>query len=183
MNATSKFDDKKLPALGRALRAFKNARVRVGILSGAKVGRYDIEKTTQDKFNNPTLGIVHEFGSKLRNIPARSFLRMPLTLFLPKRIQQIGIAVWRALVIQNGPLLALKQLGVAGENVVQEAFETGGFGRWAKWSPRYASWRMRFERARSKLIGPLQPGSLLILSGQLRRSVTSRVYQDSRTTA
>ncbi len=66
---------------------------------------------------------------------------------------------------------------------MQEAFETGGFGTWAKWSPRYARWRAGFERARSKLIGPLRPGSILILSGQLRRAVTSRVYQDGRTEA
>ncbi len=183
MNATTKLDDRKLTALGRELRAFKNARVRVGILGGEKTSRYDIEKTNQDKLNNPTLGAIHEFGSKLRNIPARSFLRMPLTLFLPKRIQQIGVAVWRALVVQSGALLALKQLGVAAENTVQEAFQTGGFGRWPKWSTSYARWRMRYERARSKVIGPLQPGSLLILSGQMRRAVTSRVYADARTPA
>ncbi len=183
MNATVTHKDEQMTALRAALAIFSKARVRVGVLSGSKNERYDIEKTAQDPFNNATLGAAHEFGVKSRNLPPRSFLRMPLMLHLPKEIDNIGREVWRLLVIQKGPLLALKQLGVLGENVVQQAFQTGGFGQWPKWSARYARWRSGYERARSKLIGPLRPGSLLILSGQLRRSVTSRVYSDARTAA
>ncbi len=183
MTAKTTLDDSQLTALGAALRLFSKARVRVGVLAGEKTTRHDIEKENQDKINNPTLGAAHEFGVKSRNLPARSFLRMPLMLFLPRQVDNIGRDVWRLLVVQKGPLLALKQLGVLAENVVQQAFETGGFGQWPKWSPRYARWRSRYERARSRLIGPLRPGSLLILSAQLRRSITSRVYSSANTPA
>jgi hypothetical protein len=159
--------------LRQALQTARNARVRVGVL-GNKADRFD-DAGSKQKLNNPSLGLTHEFGSMTRNIPARSFLRMPLRTRLPARMEQIGRAFWRAMILKRGPLYALRALGVEAENIVQEAFETGGFGHWPKWSPRYARWRAAYERARSKLVGPLRPGSLLILSAQLRRAITSRV--------
>ena len=157
------------------LHSARSARVRVGVL-GNRADRFD-EDWNKEKLNNPSLGLVHEFGSKTKNIPARSFLRMPLMTRLPKRLDQIGRAFWRAMILKTGVHTALKALGVEGETVVQEAFETGGFGTWPAWSKRYAAWRRRHElRLRAKgSTGPITGGGLLILSHQLRRSITSRV--------
>ncbi len=164
---TSGFDDVR-----RALAEGRSLRVKVGVL-GNKAERQD-EDWNKEKINNPTLGAIHEFGSKTRNIPARSWLRMPLTLFLPKRVDQIGRHVWRALILRRGLKEALKDLGVLAESVIQEAFATGGFGQWAPLSARYARWKMAFTRRKSGKIGPVRI-AILILSGQLRKSVTSRV--------
>lgn len=165
----------QMQALSRALTAARSARVRVGIL-GNKAERLD-EDWNKEKINNPTLGAVHEFGSKKRGIPARSFLRMPLTLHLPNEVDKIGRAVWRRLVIEKSVVLALKQLGALAELVVQRAFETGGFGSWPGYSKRYGRWKELFTRKKTGTlakIGPVQL-ALLILSGQMRKAVTSKV--------
>lgn len=174
MNYT-RLEMNQFEALSRALEDAGKARVRVGIL-GNKAERFD-EDWNKEHTNNPTIGLVHEFGSKKDNIPARSFLRMPLMLYLPKKLDQIGKAAWRNLVIQKSVPLALKQLGVLGENVVQEAFATGGFGQWPGYSARYGRWKELFTRNKTKTMGMIGPVrlALLVLSGQLRRSVTSRV--------
>lgn len=168
-----RLDTKKMSELREALRVGSNWRVKVGCLGGGKAGRWG---PGSGVMNNPSLGAVHEFGSKLRHIPARSFLRVPLLLKLPERIDQIGRDVWRSLVLNRGLTEALRLLGVLGEQIVQEAFATGGFGQWAPLSPRYARWKMAFtrQRARKAGLGPVQI-AILILSAQLRKSVTSRV--------
>lgn len=160
--------------LRKTLHEGRSMRVRVGVL-GNKAERLD-EDWNKEKINNPTLGAVHEFGSKLRNIPARSFLRMPLLLMLPKRISEIGRAVWRGLVFEHGLEFALKRLGIAGESIVQEAFATGGFGQWAPLSPRYRRWKEAFTRKKTGKKGPVSV-AILILSAQLRKAVTSRVVK------
>lgn len=155
----------ELRAVRAELKRAESARVKVGIL-GDKAGRWG---PGSGDMNNPSLGVVHEFGSIKRGIPARSFLRMPLMTRLPGKIDEIGREVWRKLILDKGAINALKALGVIAENLVQRAFETGGFGQWPKLSPRYARWKAALVRARGGRV------SILILTGQLRRSVTSRV--------
>lgn len=152
----------QMKALRVELDKAKGARVRVGIL-GNKAARWG---KGSGVLNNPTLGLTHEFGSIKRNIPARSFLRVPLMTRLPREIDVIGRSVWREMIVGKGVLNALRALGVIGENTVQRAFETGGFGKWAPLSPRYARWKQ-------KIVGKNM--TLLVLSGQLRRSITSSV--------
>jgi hypothetical protein len=153
----------------------RDAHVRVGILaSGGHVGRENEEWNKED-INNPTLGLVHEFGSASNNIPPRSFLRVPLATELPTRMRQIGKKVWQSIINGQGLAVALKELGIAGENVVQGAFNSNGYGRWQAWSASYAHWRAAYMRKRSKIMGPVGPGSILILSGQLAKSITSEV--------
>lgn len=147
---------------------FKKARVRVGVLKGAP-SRADSDKS------NAEIGFYHEFGSNARNLPARSWLRMPLYTVLPKRITRVGRDLWRSMVEQGDTLKALQSLGVVAEGVVQEAFSTNGFGRWAPWSKRYALWRLRRAISLAKPGAKVSVGNILVLSGQLRRAVSSRV--------
>lgn len=165
-------------ALKAALEVGKRARVRVGIL-GENAKRVN----DANGMNNPTLGAVHEFGSKTHNIPARSFLRVPLTFRLPAEVDKIGREVWRALVLKRGLTEALKALGVLAESIVQRGFETGGYGKWAPWSRRYAREREMQARvarpahngkAGKGFIGPIRL-AILIKSGELRQAITSRV--------
>ena len=55
----------------------------------------------------------------------------------------------------------LELLGVYGESIVQEAFETGGFGTW--------------EPLSQETVEAKGSNSILIDTAQLRRSITSKV--------
>lgn len=176
-----RFNVDDMKKLGAALHSARSARVRVGVL-GNKAERRQLdnlghEAWDKENFNNPTLGFWHEFGIKTKNLPARSFLRLPLMTELPKHIATIGRAFWRNFILKRDVPTALKALGVEGENTVQRAFETQGFGAWPQWSAGYASFRRALEKRRraKNTHGKITGGSLLILSGQLRRSITSRV--------
>lgn len=179
MNATVKLDVEKMRALRVELDKIKGARVKVGLL-GAHSERFD-EDWNKQPLNNPTLGLIHEFGTKgplgtigtpdaavsevpLRArapIPARSFLRMPLLTRLPDELDKIGRAVWRALIVKEGGLAGLKALGELAVGVVQRAFETGGFGQWAPLSP------VTISRKKSSAI--------LIDTDYMRKAVTYEV--------
>lgn len=107
--------------------------------------------------DNPSLGFQHEFGNPDTNLPERSFLRMPL-------MTQMGEILkfdWLRRIRMTGVKSAVKLLGVMGEETVQEAFATGGFGQWPALRPR------TIQRKGSSRI--------LIDSAQLRKAVTSRV--------
>ena len=167
-----------LDALNLDIRNNRGAYVKVGILSGKKTGR-----SGGGDLDNPNLGATHEFGSFGRKIPSRSFLRMPLSSELPHRMNAIGRDVWQAIIDKEGLRMALKKLGVYGEKTVQAAFDSNGFGRWTGWSSAYGRWRelqWRTQKGkvkrgkRMRLIGPVQL-AILVLSGQLAESITSKV--------
>ncbi len=111
--------------------------------------------------SNAALGLIHEFGSISKNIPARSFLRMPI-MMKGKDIttQMSGSSVRNA--VESGNFKKVFQiLGIIGEGLVKSAFSTGGFGQWAENKP-----------ATIRRKGSAAP---LIDTGQLRRSITSDV--------
>lgn len=102
---------------------------------------------------NAEIGIVHEKGSLSRNIPRRSFLEVPIFLKSRQLFKDTQILLDN-LVTQNLKK-SYKALGIAGEKIVQEAFDTQGFGNWQKLKYR--------------------DGSPLIDSHQLRDSISSAV--------
>ena len=131
---------------------------RVGVL-GKKTSRKDKLPIT-----NAGIGLVHEKGSRTRNIPRRSFL-VDTFFFQGNRLISIKqhLAHW----FMSGEYSAerLKKiytlLGIHAENLVQKAFETGGFGKW---------------KALSKTtIARKKSSAILIDTAQLRRSITSDV--------
>ena len=77
----------------------KHLKTHVGIL-GDKNARKDIERAASGKaktiqgskatWTTAQIGFVHEFGSYTLKIPERSFLRVPLMLFLGKAINEAG---------------------------------------------------------------------------------------------
>lgn len=110
---------------------------------------------------NAEIGLIHEKGSFSRNIPRRSFLLMPL------QQKAIGLNKLRAFLWKNftSGKINLKKayalLGIGAENVIQKAFQTGGFGKWPDIS------QVTKDRKKSSAI--------LIDTAQLRRAVSSRV--------
>lgn len=111
--------------------------------------------------SNATVGAAHEYGTS--KMPARSFLRMPLTEYLNKYLEKSGVFSEHHLkqLLKEGNLIPLfKTIAVQAEAVVAEAFDTGGFGKWAKWkNPNYKN----------------NTGQVLVDTQQLRNSITSEV--------
>jgi phage gpG-like protein len=155
-NAAGKvsFDIGDLRALARSIKASKSMRVRVGLFPN-KAARKESEIT------NPVIGAIHEFGSKVHNIPARSWLRMPIMLYFRPTVEGKGRAWWRSSLSTKGMASTLKKLGICAENTIQNAFETGGFGQWRPLS------KATIEAKGSSAI--------LIDTGELRKAVASKV--------
>jgi hypothetical protein len=100
---------------------------RVGILA-EKTSRSGSDKSAP---TNAEIGAAHEFGTA--NLPRRSFLRMPIAMKLEKYMDESGAFSDDALkrVIKEGSILTwIKKMGIVAEAVVQDAFNTGGFGQW-----------------------------------------------------
>ena len=105
--------------------------VKVGILgaNGIKIVKTKDGKESKERLTEATLGAIHEYGSKKRNIPSRSFLRMPIQKEFRNKIvknSKFKDALQRMTIEEiNG------HIGETSVAIVNEAFATGGFGEWA----------------------------------------------------
>lgn len=148
-----KLDDKKLR---RTIAAVKDSVVSIGVLSK--------NATRADGLNNAQLGLVNEVGGITADgklIPARSFLRVPLTFGMPKHKAKIAEAVFAGAVADDMPM-AMDIVGNIGVRVVDDAFATGGNGEW----------RPNAEETLRKKAPATNP---LIWHGDLRKSVAYEV--------
>lgn len=143
-------DIKGLESISKELKT--NAYVKIGILGN--------KNSRAGKNNNASIGLTQEFGSASKNIPERSFLRMPLKEKMPKRLSEIGKEAMLGIAKKN-IVLFLKKLGVLGEEIIQMAFDTGGFGKWANLTERTIKIKGFDTR--------------LVETTQLRKSITSEV--------
>ena len=136
--------------------------VLVGILG-------DTNQRTQGKLTNAEIGYANEFGKMTGypRIPERSFIRMPLKTRFQAKLKTkkslTGKELEKAIAEGKVNEFATK-VGLVAEEVIQEAFATNGFGQWAPNAP------MTVE-----LKGSDSP---LIDTGQLRRSITSKVIKN-----
>lgn len=145
------------------------------------VGVFQSDSARKDGgLTNAELASYHENGAPEHGLPKRSFLREPIadhvdTIMAPFK----GQAVMDALVT-GGAMKLWRSIGVAAEKVVQQAFATGGFGKWPslKGSTLLAKLKGSLKKRKDK-IGRIYAGQLgegiLIRTGQLRRAVSSRV--------
>lgn len=147
----SESDDYNLRELDALIKALKSTpKLRVGILGDTK---------------NATIGAVHEFGAPAKNIPQRSFLRIPISEHLEKELEQSGLLNKERLaeVIKTGNMKAwVEQIGVAAVAVVDDAFESSGDGRWPKWKQK------NYKN---------EGGMLLVDTGGLRQSIHYEVTE------
>lgn len=159
-------DDVKLEwkKLLNCIKAMKEGfpSVKVGILG-------DNAARQEGELNNAEIGFTNEFGKMTGypKIPARSFLRMPLKTRLADKIKEKKSLSGKELenAMANGKTEEFaRKVGLVAEEVIQEAFATNGFGEWAPNAP------MTVE-----LKGSSSP---LIDTGQLRRSISSKVIKD-----
>ena len=81
---------------------------------------------------NAEIGLSHEFGSILKGIPTRSFIRMPLEKKAGE-LKSVLTSNAAAQAIESGNVgLVLELLGIKAQGIIQEAFTTGGFGEWQR---------------------------------------------------
>ena len=136
--------------------------IKVGIIGESK------NKRNEDGLTNSEVGKVHEYGSVTKNIPERSFLRMPI-FSKSKEIVQIAQKLINDALKSNqfNKIQILKKLGKACENFIRDAFNTGGFGKWKALSQN----RLDNKSGANK-------NKPLVDTTQLRESITSAVEKD-----
>lgn len=128
-------------------------------LPSIKVGILGDKNARRDQNSNATIGAKHEFG--LDGMPIRSFLRIPIADNLQVYLEKAGAfnkAVIAKIFAEKNLLGWMKAIAVVAENIVQDAFKTGGFG---KWTPS----NMKYKKTHQTLVE----------TQQLQRSITSEV--------
>lgn len=138
----------------------KDGRSKSGML--AKKGGHKIIKGSNSSLTNAELGLIHEMGSISNKIPPRSFLKMPIQIKKDELVAATANDL-KTMFMKGKVMMYLKRIGIAAENIVQEAFASGGFGKWAPLKPATA------HRKNS--------AAILIDTAQLRRSIDSRVAE------
>jgi len=173
--SSAKFNIKGLQVIQESLKKMEDGgyHIQVGIF-GSKTGRRKGEVT------NAEVGFVHEMGSVTRGIPRRSFLWATFAdhgAELMKSIEPGTMKLFKEGKVSEYLKLAAK----AAENLVQKAFDTGGFGAWAplKYETLLGklkgSLKKRMHQAREQEIAGTQHSQILVNTAQLRRAVASRV--------
>jgi len=151
MAVTVKGDFSKLENLLKGLKT--KMSVRVGVFK---------EATTPDGEKVASYGADNEFGVPERRIPERSFIRMPIETKAEKIAADVGKRK-RDRIEQGNIRGIFEDIGLAAEAVIQEAFDTRGFGTWKE------NAEMTIDKKGSD--------APLIDQGLLRRSITSKVVE------
>jgi hypothetical protein len=127
------------------MKSFRNSAVKVGVLEGA---------TESDGTPMALIAAVHEYGSKKRNIPQRSFVRG----WVDDSKSQINSTVEKLMARVSGGTLtaqkALKTLGVFGVGGIKAKIKRGPFTPLSR-----------------------RKGTPLIDTGQLRNSINYEVIK------
>lgn len=138
---------------------------RVGVLA-PKMARTPSPGHPKQTYDNAEIGAVHEFGSISRKIPARSFLRWPLAFKGDELTKRVGGSLAVKDAVEKMDIKRVFALiGIFAEQIVDEAFQTGGWGQWPANKPETIARK-----------GSDKP---LIDEGQLRRSIMSDVVNRS----
>ena len=176
-NISLKIEGEKLKGLQKiqeVLEKYSKSYIKVGLFGGNHPSSGE---------SLPSIGALHEFGSnsprtftykgekiKISGLPARSWLRLPLKI---KRVQLKGKGYEgkeffkRVIVseLKNGYTgVALKFLGRNATNIIDEAFNTQGFG----------NWEPNINKRYVELKGSNIP---LIDTGALRNAVTYKIVE------
>lgn len=142
-------------------------------------------KTVRKKegLTNAFIASVHEHGAPEHGIPQRSFLRIPIK----DHAQEIMASIKGKadMILKTTHALGMwKLVGIAAEKVVDGAFQTGGYGKWAPDSyktllAKLNKGKFRNLHRRKLTIAHIFAGNIgmgiLIDTQQLRRSITSQV--------
>ena len=150
MSVKIKIETKGLDQLIKAMDS--KATVRIGVLRGG---------SRTDGSTNAAILLKHEFGEE--GLPIRSPIRVPLMDNLQQYLEEAGAFDEASFekVVDSGTFHNwLEKIGLVAEKVIQDAFDTGGFG---KWPPS----NMKLKKNHQTLVE----------TQQLRNSITSEVKE------
>ena len=146
-----KIDIKGLDVLEKLLRRNKIS-VKVGILGND-------DSRGEEGTSNAAIGLIHEFGTE--NVEQRSFLRMPLEETFSHKLEAAGAFDRKTIqkVIKEKSFKTMaKKIGIVAEECIQDAFDTGGFGKW-----KLSNYKLK------------KNSQTLVETTQLRKSISSEV--------
>lgn len=165
MSETITLETKGLDTLLKMLKKSKPPVARVGVLGNSPSREKKQGSTEKRTLTNAEVGAVHEFGSPARNIPQRSFLRVPISENLEKYMENSGAFDNETMmkVFQESTIVPwIKKVAILAEAIVSDAFDSAGFGKWAAWkTPGYKN----------------QANQILVDTQQLRNSITHEVKE------
>ncbi|AFC22572.1 hypothetical protein phi1422_0052 [Bdellovibrio phage phi1422] len=127
----------------------------------AKVGVLSGKNSREDSNSNATIGLKHEMGI---GVAKRSWLRMPLILKYDEYLRQAGFNEDKVIeqIIEGASFKEMvAKMGIIGVTVIQDAFSTGGFGKWKPHAKGYTN----------------NTGMILVDTQQLRNSIISQVEE------
>lgn len=143
------------------LKGLDNLQKNLNTKLVAKVGIFSDTNARDGESNNATIGARHEFGVLSEGLPRRSFLKDPIELKRKELLKTAKKVIEANIDKDGGTEKIFELIGIAGEAIVQEAFETGGFGTWQPLS--------------QATINKKGSDSILIDTAQLRGAITSKV--------
>lgn len=161
------YKDMGLEALLKALDS--NVKVKLGVLGGKttrteaeeEVKKHGLKEATKPLLTNAEVGLFAEFGTE--HTPIRSWLRVPIIDNLQKYMAKAGAFKKEVIaqIIQDKSLVPfMRKVGLVGERIVQDGFDSGGFGKWPESNMDYK-----------------KNHQTLVETQQLRNSVTSEVEE------
>lgn len=123
-----KFDKKGLEELERMLK--NQYYLRIGIIGSKAQGQHDKDSG----LTNAELGSIHEQpDGKGKKMPRRSFLEDSLKLklnFNDEQFKEMRKSLFNKVFDKQKPIEFLNELGVKCLQIIEEGFETNGFGLW-----------------------------------------------------
>lgn len=161
----------------------ENYKVRVGILGNKASAEHD----SKSGLTNVEIGTFHEFGTS--KMSQRSFLMMPLQEKLSKEIPKFKKYIFKQFFVKKAPKEFYQELGSKALDIIEEAFNTSG---WGQWKPLTASSTAAWERKvqirgwqNAKRITTFRKGlrlslgrQILTSTGKLRRSISMKVIKN-----
>lgn len=149
--------------------------VKIGILGENGTKKADSEDP-DNELTTATLGAIQEFGTFSKSsddgeektiIPARSFLRMPIEKKLTEEL--LKSTGFRSAVQELDVAKINDEIGMAALAVIDDAFDSGGFGEWAP---------LADATVKKKTKNGKKGDAILIDTGNLRRSITYEVIKN-----
>lgn len=142
--------------------------VKVGVLASGSAGKvaFDADGHTSG-FTMAEIAATNEFGTVDGRIPARSMIRMPLETKSDELYGWMKSKKAEKMIVEGQTDKMLEQLGGRAEVVIQEAFDSRGFGLWKPNAPA--------------TIDKKGSSSPLIDTSEFRKSFSSEVVKDAPT--
>jgi hypothetical protein len=138
LSASFEPDEINLEGLEKLTKALKQKNppvIQIGV-----IGSPPRKSQGKSMPTNAEIGAVHEYGSPVKGIPPRSWLRMPLSLHLQEAIDASQLLGEKALemVMRSGSIIPwLEDIKILALATVKKGFATGGWGTWVPWKPGY----------------------------------------------